>query len=104
MKFNLTLIDGTHLNSVILSTSQSDYRIGELKTKEEFDSWLNSEGIIRMYYSGAYVQGGISHPKVVKSFEIFEDDESICTLICNCGKIYNYIPRQCKRCGQFFVD
>lgn len=40
--------------------------------------------------------------KLVK--EIFKDEESNCTLICKCGKVYSYIPLRCNRCDQVFVD
>jgi hypothetical protein len=104
MKLNLMLIDGTCLENIILSTTKENLSIGELKTKEEFYNWLESDGSQRMYFSGKYVQGGISHPKIIKHHQIFEADEAICTLICKCGKVYNYIPRECKVCGTTFVD
>lgn len=104
MKFNLTLVDGTYLNNIILSTSNQDYSIGELKTEEEFFNYLNSNGNQRMYFCGSYVQGGLSHPKIIKSHEIIKDGESYCTLICTCGKIYNHISWKCDRCGNVFVD
>lgn len=104
MKFNLTLIDGTQLKSVILSKNNQDYRIGELHNTEEFNEYIKSNGEIRMYFCGRYVQGGISHPRIIKDYEILEDDEHTCTLICDCGEIYNYVPTKCKRCGKTFVD
>lgn len=104
MKLNLTLTDGTYLNSIILSTTNNDFSIGELKTKEQFEEWLQTDGRQRMYFCGKYVQGGISHPRIIRSYEVFEDNGTGCTLICNCGKTYNYIPRECDRCGNIFVD
>lgn len=104
MKFNLTLVDGTNLRSVILSTTNDDFSIGELKASDQFYEWLESNGTQRMYFCGAYVQGGISYPRIIKSYSILEDKESNCTLICKCGKTYNYIPKVCKRCGNTFVD
>lgn len=104
MEFNLTLLDGTYLQSVNLTTTKTDFRPGQLKNKEQFYKWLESNGEQRMYFCGAYAQGEISHPKIIKSYEILEDKEHQCTLICKCGKVYDYIPQECKQCGNVFVD
>lgn len=110
MKFNLTLIDGTELKEVLLSTTKQDMSIGALHKADDFYSWIQSDPTPNhksiIYFCGKYVQGGISHPKVIKSYEVLDDDNDCClTLICdNCGAIYHYIPKQCKRCGNVFVD
>jgi hypothetical protein len=109
LKFNLTLIDGTQLNDIILSTTHDDMSIGELHDEEDFYSWIRSNknpSSKIMYFCGRYVQGGISHPKVVKSYEILDDENNCClTLICDkCGTVYHYIPKECKHCGNVFID
>ena len=110
MKFNLTLIDGTELKEVLLSTTHDDMSIGALHKADDFYKWIQSNPTQShksiMYFCGKYVQGGISHPKVIKSYEVLDDDTDCClTLICdNCGAIYHYIPKKCERCGNVFVD
>lgn len=59
MKFNLTLIDGTQLNDIILSTTHDDMSIGELHDEEDFYSWIRSNknpSSKIMYFCGRYVQ------------------------------------------------
>lgn len=48
-------------------------------------------------------KGGISHPKMIKSCEIISDNNDRITLICNCGEVYDYIPKECRKCGHIFV-
>jgi len=103
IKFNITLIDGTYLDSVILSSTRDNMSIGEFKTYDQFLDWFNSEKSKIIYFCGKYVQGGISSPKIIKSYETVEE-HSYCTLICSCGKVYNYIPKECGLCGNIFVD
>ena len=110
MKFNLTLIDGTQLNDVILSTTHDDMSIGEIHKVDDFDKWIQSNSTpshkTLMYFCGKYVNGALSHPKIIKSYEILdEDNDNHLTLICdNCGAIYHYIPDKCQRCGNVFID
>ena len=104
IKFNITLIDGTYLDSVILSSTRDNMSIGEFKTYDQFLDWFNSEKSKIIYFCGKYIQGGISSPKIIKNYEIIEDHPHYCTLICSCGKVYDYIPTECSLCGNTFVD
>ena len=106
MKVNLEFIDGTILKDIMLSTTNTvDYRLGELHTEEELEDYFKGHTHKAMYFSGKYVQGGISSPKVIKSHEIINEDTGGVTVICNsCGKIYNYVPNKCINCGNVIVE
>jgi hypothetical protein len=41
-----------------------------------------------------------------KGYINFDDENNCClTLICDkCGTVYHYIPKECKHCGNVFID
>lgn len=75
MKFNLTLIDGTQLKEVYLSTSKYDCTIGEITTEENFNDWISFNQDKQMYLYGKYIQGHISCPNIIQSYEIVKDSK-----------------------------
>jgi hypothetical protein len=104
LKFDLKLGDGTFLNQVILSTTKNDLSIGQFKTEEEFYNYLDSDEHKIIYFCGMYVQGGISTPQIILDHKIYNDEKKTIVLQCLCGKQYNFIPHECDKCGNIFVD